>query len=269
MRRFTRGLRNSVQSASADPAARNASGTTSTADYEVREEADIYKAVDESTYVAIAAQKRKEARKFIASSSHHDHDYVMKQKFEVKDELSLVQSKRDQHRKRTNSPRFRRVNPAPTKRVATAFFNTFQTSAHKKEEPDNQAESLVLDTSMLDADFDRYLKSAHPTRKKKRAFNQSVGDLLFDAPAQQLDSELMIADLIPFEPEQPVQDQDDEPPPMPASAKPPIQPKEKKISNPPPISLWTIRSMETCLSRSQILLCRNASSITLWIIMFL
>eukprot|EP00178_Gracilaria_changii_P017202 TRINITY_DN491_c0_g1_i1.p1 TRINITY_DN491_c0_g1~~TRINITY_DN491_c0_g1_i1.p1 ORF type:complete len:1536 (-),score=250.71 TRINITY_DN491_c0_g1_i1:9728-14335(-) len=232
MRRSTRGLRHDAESAIADLAARKASGKSRTADYEVHEEADIFETVDEETYAHIAAQKRKEARDFIASNAHEDDEYVMEQEFEMEHELSLVQSKRDHQRKRTNAPRVRRANAVPTKRVATAFFNTFQSSAPKKEQHNRQSESRVLDSSMLDADFDKHLKSARAARKKKRAFNQSVGDLLFDAAAPQLDHEPLVPDAIPFEPEQPAQDQYDEPPPMPVSVRPPLHAKNDASSNP-------------------------------------
>lgn len=228
MRRSARGLRDSVQSAIADLAARKASGKTRTADYEVREEADIYETVDEATYAAIAAQKRKEAREFIASSNHHDDDYVMEQEFEMEDELSLVRSEGEKKRKRTNAPRVRRANTAPAKRVPTAFFNTLQSNGPQKNEQQQDNGARVLDTSMLNADFDKHLKSARAARKKKRALSQSVGDLLFEAPPQPaLDH--VGGDLFAYEPNQPPKDEYEAPPPMPSPSKPPMIPRKDAL----------------------------------------
>ncbi|KAI0557454.1 hypothetical protein FGB62_301g03 [Gracilaria domingensis] len=127
---------------------------------------------------------------------------------------------------RINAPRARLANPVPTKWVATTFFNTFQTTAPNKEEPENYTKSRVLDTSMLDADFDKHIKSASTAWKKKRAFNQSVAYLPFDALPPQPNYESTVVDVIPFESGRPVQDHYDDPPPIYASAKPPIKPKE-------------------------------------------
>lgn len=182
-------LRDSAASALADLAARKASGTTRTADYKLHEEADIYETVDEQTYAAISARKRKEARDFIDVGDGVADDDVagaaaMELEFEEEDELSLVRAAQDRKRKRTSAPRTSHLPTAPTKRVSSAFFNSFH-PAQKTNVIEEAADGTnnVLDPGLLDADLDRHVSASRAARRKRRkAVQNTVGDLLFDAP---------------------------------------------------------------------------------------
>lgn len=190
MRRSSRNnlsMRADAASALADLAARKASGVTRTADYEVHEEGDVYETVDEQTYAAIAAQKRKEARDFIAAPEDGDVDdegAAMELEFEMEDQLSVVGNQRDRKRKRTLAPRVPRRPEAPTKRVSSSFFNSFHTApkASAVEEAEDGSKG-VFDGGMLDADFDKHMSATRAARRKRKlAVQRSVGDLLFDVP---------------------------------------------------------------------------------------
>lgn len=176
-------------SALADLAKRKAGSCKSRlAEYQVEEEADVYETVDEQTYAAIAAQKRKEARDFIAGDMDEVDDdagdYAMEREFELEDELSLVRASREgRKRKRVSAAPVRRNKTG--RRVSSAFFSAFRTSA--PEGKDTEEEKGVLDTEMLDRDFDHHIKASRAARRKRKAAAQrAVGDLLFDAPAEEM-----------------------------------------------------------------------------------
>lgn len=177
-------------SALADLAKRKAGSCKSRlAEYEVEEEGDVYETVDEQTYAAIAAQKRKEAREFIAGGADDADDddaddYAMEREFELEDELSVVRASREgRKRKRVSAAPVRRNKNG--RRVSSAFFSAFRTSVPEGKEAEE--EKGVLDTERLDRDFDRHIKASRAARRKKKAAVQkAVGDLLFDPPAEEM-----------------------------------------------------------------------------------
>lgn len=191
MRRSSRNstsMRASAASALADLAARKASGTTRTADYEVDEADDVFEKVDEQTYAAIAAQRRKEARDFIATGdddqADEDGGAAMEVEFEMEDDFSVMNQDRDRKRKRTSAPRLSNRSIAPTKRVSSSFFNSFHAApkANIVEEAEDGANG-VIDTSMLDAEHAKEFSTRKAARRKRKmAVQRSVGDLLFDDP---------------------------------------------------------------------------------------
>lgn len=191
MRRSSRAsgaMRADAASALADLASRKASGTTRTADYEVNEEADIFETVDDQTYAAIAAKMRKEARDFIAAPDDGGADEdgeAMELEFEMEDELSVFANQQDRKRKRTSAPRIKRRPITPTKRVSSSFFNSFYSAPRPNVvEAEDDNNKGVFDGCLLDADFDKHVAAQrHARRKRKLAVERSVGDILFDSPA--------------------------------------------------------------------------------------
>ena len=223
--RSNRGMRSSAVSALADLAARKASGKTRTADYEVQQEASIYETVDEATYAAIAAQKRKEARDFIASNDYDEH-YGMEEEFDMEDQLSVVRPQRDRKRQRTSAPRVKK----PSKPLASAFFNSFAPAPVPTEQGDAN-EAGVLDVSMLDAEFEKHVSSSRAARRRKKAVARSVGDMLFDAPAEPPLVSMQAPDpLLPIEPS----DEYAAPPPTTANPDPVAAPSD---AIPPPVQI--------------------------------
>lgn len=222
MRRSTRVQANAgAASALADLAKRKAAGNISrVADYELHEEGDVYECVDEETYAAIAARKRKEARDFIdragdgAADDEDAPEHALEREFELEDELSVVRAGLRESRKRKRNALARpakKAGPAvPTKRVASAFFNAFQNAPPTlKQGDEGESARPVLDPSMLDADFDRHIKATRAARrKKKHAVQRAIGDMMFDAPAEPAPIKLE-----PFEPDAPAHDDYDAPPP--------------------------------------------------------
>lgn len=211
MRRSGRtALRTDAVSALADLASHKASGKSRAADYELQPEADIYETVDEHTYAEIAARKRKEARDFIAGNDYHQEADAMEAEFDMEDEMSMVRAERDRKRKRTSAPRVRREKPA--KKVDSTFFQSFHaTPAVAAEEPE-EGGSGVLDVSLLDKDFNHHMRTSCAAKKKRKAMQRSVGDMLFDAPALPRKSPVNPEPLMPLLPEH-AEDQYDAPPP--------------------------------------------------------
>lgn len=193
MRRSSRAnasLRPSAASALADIAKHKTSGTTRNANYEVDHADDIYETVDDQTYAAIAAQKRKEAREFIAApdaDNPDDNDAAMELEFQMEDELSVVVPERGHKRKRALAIRTPTRPVAPTKRVASSFFNSFHAAAPKdnfvKEAEDGA--NGVFDVGRLDADFKEHISVTRAARRKRRLAERSLGNMLFDDPPEQ------------------------------------------------------------------------------------
>lgn len=198
MRRSSRAnasLRPSAASALADLAKHKTSGTTRNANYEVDQADDIYETVDDQTYAAIAAQKRKEAREFIAApdvDNPDDNDAAMELEFQMEDELSVVVPERGHKRKRALAIRTPTRAAAPTKRVASSFFNSFHAAAPRdnfvKEAEDGA--NGVLDFGTLDADFKEHASVTRAARRRRRLAERSLGNMLFDDPPQQNSSHI-------------------------------------------------------------------------------
>lgn len=252
MRRSSRSngaVRSDAASALADLAARKASGTTRTADYEVQEEEAIYETVDEQTYAAIAAQKRKEARDFIAAPDDGMPDEdgaAMELEFEMEDEMSVVGNQKDRKRRRNPTPRAPKRHETPTKRVSSSFFNSFH-AAPKAANPSDEAEdgsNAVFDGGMLDADFDKQMSATRAARKKRKlAVQRSVGNLLFDSNPEPpsdagVNNPVEPLPVAPLPPAEPV-DEYAAPPPSVTNTMPIIKPSNRpgplanKSSNPP------------------------------------
>lgn len=240
MRRSTRTqARSGAASALADLAKRKAAGGVSRlADFELHQEGDVYECVDEQTYAAIAARKRKEARDFIDADGEDDDDdndageYAMEREFELEDELSVVKAGLREGRKRKRNAAGGASKPrrnGPSKRVSSAFFTAFQSAppAAQGDGEDEQA-NKVLDVGMLDADFDKHMKQSRAARRKKKtAVQRAIGDMLFDAPAE-------TPAPIPLLPEQPQLDEYDAPPPSLGNPQPQPVPKQIEEQKPNP-----------------------------------
>lgn len=195
MRRSSRSnasLRPSAASALADLANRKASGKTRTTDYELEQAGPIYETVDDATYATIAAQKRKEARDFIAApddDNPEDEGAAMELEFEMEDELSVVAPDRAHKRKRTLAIRTNNRSSAPTKRVASSFFNSFHAAAPKDNVVKESVEGAqhVFDVGMLDADFKHNMSASRAARRKRKlAAQRFIGDMLFENPPEPL-----------------------------------------------------------------------------------
>lgn len=219
-RRSNRGLNPDTLSALADLKNRKATGKSRTLDYEIEQEADIYETVDEETYAAISAKQRKEARDFIASNDNdYNEQYGMEEEFAMEDQMSMFQHNRK--RKRTTAPRGKaNVEVKHTKRVASSFFNSFKSVPKGGDEEAADGSNGVLDVSMLDKDFERHIGSDRAKRRRKKAIDKRLGDMLFDAPPKK---ELDLIDqpdpLMPLPPTVQQQDHYAAPPPSLHTAK--------------------------------------------------
>ena len=184
-RRSNRGMRSDALSALADLKNRKATGKSRTVDYELEQAADIYETVDEQTYAAISAKERKKARDFIDSNDNdYNEHYGMEEEFAIDDQLSLFQQQ-NRKRRRTVAPKGKKPvqDVKHTQRVASSFFNSFQTVPKGGDEEAADGTAGVLDVSMLDKDFERHISSDRSKRRRKAALEKRLGDMLFDAPA--------------------------------------------------------------------------------------
>lgn len=179
---------NGAAAALADLAKRKVTGASRLTDFQLTEEEAVYECVDEETYAAIAARKRKEAREFIDATDDHDADDALplEREFELEDQLSVVKAGlRDVRKRRRGGPATVKKVAAPTKRVNSAFFNAFQNAPAPAAAPvaaDEDTVRPVLDTGMLDADFDRHIRATRAARRKKKtAVQRAINGLMFDA----------------------------------------------------------------------------------------
>eukprot|EP00177_Eucheuma_denticulatum_P001429 GFKZ01002578.1.p1 GENE.GFKZ01002578.1~~GFKZ01002578.1.p1 ORF type:complete len:1531 (+),score=264.94 GFKZ01002578.1:285-4877(+) len=189
MRRSSRTQpKSAAASALADLAERKAGGKSRLADYQVEEEKDVFETVDEQTYAAIAAQKRKEARDFIADRDDDGmdddaDDYAMEREFELEDEMSVVRANQEGRKRKRVSAAPVRKKKAVARRVPSAFFEAFRTNAPAGKDAEEEIKG-VLNTEMLDQEYERHIKSNKANRKKKKAAVQrAIGDLLFGTTA--------------------------------------------------------------------------------------
>lgn len=221
MRRSSRAnssLRPSAASALADIAKHKSSGTTRIANYKVDQVDDVYETVDDQTYAAIAAQKRKEARDFIAApdaANLDEDDAAMELEFQMEDELSVVVPERGHKRKRALALRTPTRPAAPTKRVASSFFKSFHAAAPKDNvvKEAEEGASGVFDVGRLDADFNEHISVTRAARRKRRLAERSLGDMLFDDQPEQIYRPVPLPAMQHIEPPKIVDEYEAPPPP--------------------------------------------------------
>lgn len=167
------------------------------ADYEVQEEGKVYEEVDEETYAALAAEKRREARDFLAGDedeSDMEVDDDLEAEFAFEEEMSVMRRDgktstgkgRGKRKRRPSAQGRKRLNlgqPAP-KRVSAAFFRSVDATGGRTlgglgGEPLGKS---VLDEDFLTKQLDSHVKAKKKARKSKAKAKAVLENALFMEP---------------------------------------------------------------------------------------